>query len=187
MGSPYSTYDDRELIRRLRGSKSESEAAFTEIYDRYSSKIYAYCLRILGNKDNAEDIFQDTFYNFYKHVNQEHENLNIQRYLIKIARNLSLNFKRNHKATIPIEDLEFILESPANNDEAELQDLIKYAIELLEPEYREPLILRVYNGLQYDEIGEVCNISGGNARIRVFRAKDKLKMILNPYLQDLCK
>ncbi len=185
MHKKFSTYSDKELAELLKSDRIKSEKAFTEIYDRYSQKIFAYCLRVLGNKELAEDIFQETFLRFFQHIDPTHEKLNIQRFLIRIARNLCLNYKRNSKINIPIEEIDNLIEQDRNTDEKEYQDLIKYAIELLELEYKEPLVLRVYNEISYDEIAEILNITPGNARIRVHRAKEKLKDILSPYIKDL--
>lgn len=187
MKNKFSTYSDKELADLLKSDKKSSELAFTEIYDRYSQKIYAYCYRILGNKEIAEDIFQETFLRFYQFINPEHQKLNIQRFLIRIARNLCLNHKRNSKINLPIEEIENFIAQNKSSDDKEYLDLIKYGIELLEFEYKEPLVLRVYNEMSYEEIAAILDISVGNARIRVHRAKEKLKDILSPYIKDLEK
>ena len=61
------------------------------------------------------------------------------------------------------------------------------SIALLEIEDKEPLILRVYNVMNYNEIAEICNTSESNALSRVHRAKQKIKTIRMPYLKDLAK
>ena len=65
--------------------------------------------------------------------------------------------------------------------------MVTLALDVLDDNYKEPLVLRMYNGLSYEEIGEICNLTKGNARIRVYRAKEKLKEILDPYLNDLSR
>lgn len=187
MSNKLSKYNDKELVEMLKGSSVESEQAFTEIYERFAAKIYAYCIKVVQNKEEAEDIFQETFTRFYQSVYPEHENLHIQRFLITIARNLCLNHKRNRKSTVPVEDVEFLLPVNQSYERKEMAELVKLSMDLLEEIYREPLILRVYNGFQYDEIAEILGVTEGNARIRVYRAKDKLKKILEPYVNDMNK
>jgi RNA polymerase sigma-70 factor (ECF subfamily) len=57
-------------------------------------------------------------------------------------------------------------------------------MELLEFEYKEAFILREYDGLPYNEIAEITGTTITNAKSRVFRAKQKIKEILQPYLQE---
>lgn len=185
MAEKYNTYCDYELVKLLRGDKKTSEKAFAVLYDRYSSKVYAYCYRVLGNRDVAQDIFQDTFLRFYQHINPDHENIHLQRFLITIARNLCLNYKRNLKSNVPIEEFEYLIDKKSINDQSEYLEILNLGLDLLEFEYREPLVLRVYNDLQYDEIAEILGITEGNVRIRVHRAKEKLKKILSPYIKEL--
>jgi RNA polymerase sigma-70 factor (ECF subfamily) len=169
------------------GSRSETEAAFSEIYDRFSPKVYSYCMRVLGKKEVAEDIFQEVFIKFYQNVNPEHENLQVLRFLITIARNQCLNYKKRQRINLPIDEFEFLVDNSSSHEEGELLELIKLGLDLLDMDYKEPLILRVYNEMGYDEIAQILEISESNARIRVYRAKEKLKDILSPYIRDLQK
>ncbi|MBI3258157.1 MAG: RNA polymerase sigma factor [Ignavibacteriae bacterium] len=72
-------------------------------------------------------------------------------------------------------------------EQKELLDLIARSLELLSFEYREIFILREYDGLSYEEIAEVTGTTVTNAKTRAFRAKQKVKEILQPYLKDLCE
>jgi RNA polymerase sigma-70 factor (ECF subfamily) len=182
----YKTYSDRELVFLLRHNKKEGEAAFTELYNRYSSQVHAYCYRVLNNPDIAEDIFQETFIRFYQNVQDNHKDLNVPGFLITIARNLCLNYKRDKKIGVPVEEAKNLFYQD-NYEKKELLDLITRALDLLDDEYREVFILKEYAGMQYTEIAEILNISPVNAKTRVFRAKQKIKEILSPYLKDLAK
>lgn len=185
MQSKYSQYSDKELVRLLSGSKRESETAFAEIYDRYSRRIFAYIIRILNNRDRADDVFQETFIKFYHHVKEANMGSSLIGFLITIARNLCLNIKRDKRTILPLDDFQELTSDLRADDSDELEELVKAEIELLDFEYREPLVLRIYDGLDYDEIAEICNITAGNARQRVHRAREKLKTALTPYLKEI--
>ena len=187
MNKKLTTYSINELIDLLKGSKKDSEAAFTEFYNRYSSRVYAYCLKILADKEQAEDIFQEVFYRFYQNARRDFSYGSVIGYLITIARNLCLNAKRDQKANVPIEDFEYLIQEYQSYEETELLELIKVSIDLLDMEYKEPLVLKIYNDLQYKDIGRICGISESNARSRVCRAKKNLKKLLAPYLKELTK
>ncbi len=189
MANDYSNKTDEELVFLMKdGSATVSGNAFTELYERYSSRVFAYIRRVVNDQEQAEDLFQETFYKFYQNVRATPNNGTIIGYLITIARNLCLNYKRDKKATLSIDDVNLNNYSKSNDyEETELMELVTMSMDLLEIEYKEPLILRVYNGMNYNEIAEICNTSESNARSRVHRAKQKIKTILMPYLKDLAK
>ncbi len=186
MRDNYSKYSDQELVLLLKKEKPASEKAFTELYQRYASSVHAYCYRVLSDKDAAEDIFQETFIKFFEKIDTGKANLNVPGFLITIARNLCLNFKRDSLRTVPIEDMDFIM-MDRSYDKTELLDLITTAIELLDFEYREAFVLREYDSLSYEEIAKMTQTTVGNAKSRVSRAKSKVREILAPYLKDLAK
>lgn len=184
MKKNFGQYSDKELFTALKQSKSQAEPAFAEIYSRYSGRIYAYCLKVLGNHEDAGDIFQEVMMKFYNSSLEKDLIENIPGYILKIARNLCLNFKRDRKITVDYETV--VLSVDDNNyDKKELLDLIQSALDTLDFEYREAFILRQYQGLSYNEIAEVTGDTVTAIKNRVWRAKEKIKTILSPYLQDL--
>ena len=186
MDKPYGKYNDLELCHALCGDKKVSEAAFAELYSRYSQRIYAYCLRVTGSAEDSKDIFQETFLKFFDSTRANKDIDNISAYLLTIARNMCINYKRNNKITYSIEDF-----NVAINDEEyerkELLQLIARAMEVLEFEYREAFVLRQYHGLSYEEISLITGETMYTVKNRAWRAKEKIKNILEPYLEDLSK
>ncbi|TAL68274.1 MAG: RNA polymerase sigma factor [Bacteroidetes bacterium] len=186
MRQNFSTYTDEKLVFLLRSdNKEESEIAFTEVYNRYSSRVHAYCLRVLNDYEQAEDIFQEVFIRFFQKIKSNYPETNVSGYLIKIARNLCLNYKRDKVNTINIQENDIYFEPGKSFENSELLDLITTALELLDFEYKEAFVMREYDGLSYNEIAEVTNTTVTNAKSRVFRAKQKIKEILQPYLKDM--
>lgn len=177
-------YNDDELIDLMRGSKRNSELAFSEVYRRYSGMIHAYCACMINDRSQIEDIFQEVLIRFYQKVADTDAKINTKGFLFTIARNLCLNYIRDKKFTVPIEKFEIQLDTyqPTENDE--LVELIAMAISLLDNDYKEIFILREIEGLSYEDIAEIANISVANARKRAFRARMKVKDILTPYFKD---
>ena len=186
MAKYYDEYSDTELYKMLCEDRRTAEQAFTEIFNRYSSRIYAYCRRFLGDREEALDAFQETFIRFHQSASKEREMTNLPGFLLTIARNLCLNYKRDRKIGVPVEEARNLFYQD-NYESKELLDLITRALDLLEDEYREVFILKEYAGMQYSEIAEILNISPANAKTRAFRAKQKIKEILSPYLKDLTR
>jgi RNA polymerase sigma-70 factor (ECF subfamily) len=179
-----SLYTDEELVRLLQKNHAQSEQIFGEIYSRYSQKIYSYCLRVLENSDDANDAFQETFIKFYETVKKSTEINILNRMLIKIARNQCLNFKRAKRDDLQYEEY-FIPIEDDSVESKEFLNLIDKALQYLDFEHREAFVLRLYQGLSYSEISEITGANISTLKNRFFRAKDKLKTILQPYLVEL--
>lgn len=182
-----SKYEDKKLSEMLRGNHSEQEAAFSEIYSRYSQKLYLYCLKVLESESDAADIYHDVFLKFVTGVRNENMDLNnIFGYLLMIARNSCLNFKRQAAVRSKYRQ-EPDIQSPENLGKKQLLDLIDNALQKMEFTNREIFVLRQYQGLSYSEIAEITELSENAAKNKFWRTKEKLKEVLGPYMQDLEK
>jgi len=184
---PLSRLSDREVCDRIAGkSHAESEAAFTEMYNRYARRIHAYCYRILSNAEDAEDAFQETFLRFHRTVKSGGVMTNVSGLIFTIARNLCINMKKKNTrwASDPVEH-DTLSDRDETYEKKELLELIKTALELINADYREAFVLREYNGLSYREIAALLDITVSTAKIRVFRAKEKIREVLEPYLKDI--
>ncbi|MFP4370415.1 MAG: RNA polymerase sigma factor [Candidatus Kapaibacterium sp.] len=178
---------DSELIRQMKGSKSVKDGAFTEIYERYSSTVIAYCRNKLKDEELARDIFQETFIKFYKSIKPESNITNIPGYLIVIARNLCVNYFRDRKNKVPVQENTVITNGSDDNDSTEMINLIFKAVEYLDPKYRDVFIKREFDGKPYEVVAREMGITANNAKVRVIRAKKKIIEILTPYLKDMNK
>ncbi len=176
---------DLELMVMLGGKKPESERAFAEIYARYSQSLYAYCEKVMDFAEETDDIFQDTFIKFVETYKQNQAVNNIKGVLIIIARNLCLNYKRDAKEAVEVEDYMLVTEDDKELEHEELLNLLDSAIKMLGDDYREAFVLRNYNGLSYHEIGEILGINSVAVRNRIYRAKEKIKKLLQPFLAEL--
>lgn len=180
-----SEYSDSELFAMMRTPKGEE--AFAELYARMSPNVFSYCLRVLGSRDKAYDVFQETFLRFYQSA-QRHESLdNVRAYALTICRNLCLNEKKRVQTTAAVE-FDDTLYNPGvsrETDRNEMLQLINTALDLLPHDMKEAFVLREYDGLSYQEIGDMLDIKVDTAKVRVFRARQKIRDILEPYLNEL--
>jgi RNA polymerase sigma-70 factor, ECF subfamily len=184
MNNKYRKYNDHELAKLLKSGKKESEAAFTELYNRYSPKVHAYCACMLQNREQALDAFQETFIKFYDNIRPERAITNVSGFLMTIARNHCLNIIRAQRKTVPIENMEFELTVSQGHEQKEIMEMIMRSLDLLDGIYKEAFVLREFDGLDYKNIAEICEISVSNAKSRVSRAREKLLGLLEPYLKD---
>lgn len=176
---------DEELYAYLSQDKQKAIVAFNEIYERYSSKIYTYCHKVLDNSEVADDIFQDTFTKFFEGAVNNAESTNLAAYLIKIARNLCLNEKsKKHNQNVPLNDFQFPVYDKSYENK-EINELLETALEALPENYKEALIMKEFMDLSYKEIAEALNVSLSVVRTRIYRGKTRLREIMAPYIKDL--
>lgn len=182
MADQYARHTDEELFALLNGG---DKRAFVELYTRYRSRIYAYALRMLGDRDRANDVFQETFTRIYHRTRENGQMMtNVSAYIFTTARNICLNMIRNSKPTAAVEDYHEIVFQPSHEN-VELAELVKRSLELLPQHHREVFVLREYNGLSYQEISEITGQTLASVKVHIFRAKERLRKILSPYLEEV--
>lgn len=186
MAHNLSRHSDSALYEALRDGDARAERAFEELYDRYAPQVFRYCRRVLGSESLAEDMTQETFVRLYRSAARERAMTNVAGYVLRIARNLCLNAKSSKYyglASLPEPDLP----SPAGAqyEHRELIEIIRSTVECLPVDYREAFVLREYNGLSYAEIADILDIPETTVKIRIHRAKQKLRTLLSPYIADM--
>lgn len=179
----FDDYSDAELFRMIRETPSRAESAFRELYSRFAGNVYAYCRCLAWRRDESDDLFQETFARLYESALQGRSISNISGYAIKIARNLFLNMQRDKKPTVIIEDDTLSMQD-VPHERSEMLELIHMAMELLTDDYREAFFLREFADLPYSEIADIMNLTNVNVRIRVTRAREKIRGILQPYIEE---
>jgi len=142
---------------------------------------------IIGNKQIADDIFQETFIRFFQKVRSDYNRGSLIGFLITIARNLCLNAKRDKIRSISLDDIELPHLDNNSLENKEFSELLAMSLDLLDNEYREPIVLRYFDELRYDDIASILEITAARARYLVFMGKQKLKQILNPYFEEINK
>ena len=182
MNTRYSRYSDAELSALL-SSPEEKDAAFTELYARYSQKIYVFALRMTGDADDANDVFQETFVRFYNRDSGKAPIANIPAFLFTAARHIFLNRRRDGSRWKAF-DGDSLLTYSKPYEREELFNMVSSALGLLDDTYREAFVLRFYEGLSYREMSDITGDSISALKVRVMRAKDQIRSILSPYIAD---
>jgi RNA polymerase sigma-70 factor (ECF subfamily) len=169
------------------------EEAFGALVRRYERELYGYLRRYLGDANLADDVFQNTFLQFYVKIGQYQAGRPVRPWLYTIAthqaidalrRNgrhqaLSLDQHREERPDGEIHGLVQLLESrgPGPVDEAqseELRERVRASVERLPDFMRQVVILAYYQGLKYREIAEVLGIPVGTVKSRLHAALVKL-------------
>lgn len=159
-----------------------SAEAFHILYTHYSQRVYRFCLRMLGNKDKAEDAFQETFIKVFENAKMFRSD-NFGAWLFTIARHICLNMIRLEKPHQEVDDNSIKL-SYVERDDIGLKDFVQSAIMHLPVSLREALLLREYEDYPYEEIAQILGISVSLAKVRVHRARLLLKKLLEPIAKE---
>jgi len=164
---------DEELMLAFKGGDG---LAFREIFHRYKNPIFGYVRRRVNDPGRAEEITQDVFLALVQHRNGYQVTASFRTFLYRIALNRIASEHRKKKEVDPLPE-----EAPAagGSDPAVVQQ-VREALEKLEPQQREIVMLREYEGLSYDEIARVLKVPVGTVRSRLFRAKLALRELLVP-------
>ena len=160
-------------------------APASELYDRYSSRIYNFAYRFLKNSEAAEDATQEVFVKMMKHANQFHGGAKLSTWLFSITANWCRDFLRKAENRAKEgEDVLISLPAPAelsperHLERREDEQRIQKALTLLSPDQREAILLSRYQGMSYAEIAQISGCSEGAVKTRVFRAMEVLKKAL---------
>jgi RNA polymerase sigma-70 factor, ECF subfamily len=173
---------DQELMRIVQAG---DHSPASEIYDRYSGRIYNFTLRFLKNSEAAEDATQEVFVKMLKHANQFHGDAKLSTWLFSIAANWCRDYLRKaDNKSKESDDVLVTLPAPLelgpdrNLERREDEQRVQRALATLTPEQREAILLSRYQGLSYAEIAQIAGCSEGAVKTRVFRAMETLKKAL---------
>jgi RNA polymerase sigma factor (sigma-70 family) len=150
----------------------------TDLYERYASRIFGYCLHRLGNREEAEDAVQTTFLNAFRSLSRGVVPESESAWLFKIAENVCLSrhrasFRRRRvEAPADLRAVEETVAAPARPDE-ELIPLEDALADMPETQ-RRALLLREWQGLSYREIAAELEVSQSAVETLIFRARRSL-------------
>ena len=175
----------------LRQAGAGDQAAFLELYERHRQPIFRFAYRLLGEVDIAEDVTHDCFLGLIrKPENFRPERASLKTYLFAAARNLALKHFRNSGRELGLDDMtEEPQLSPRHEPlrkllDEELAAEVRKAVFSLPPLQREALILFEYEELSLNEIAEITGADAGAVKGRLYRARERLKTVLRPYLTN---
>ena len=200
-----SALEPRELAlsERLRAGEME---AFAELVTEFQPLVYSVTLRIVHDPEEARDMTQETFLRIYRHFDRFRGEASLKTWVCRIAVNQALNsqrwWKRRHRAEThsldePLQQegddrlsLGATLASTADSPEAEViaherQQQLERALGTLKKDFRIAVALRDIEGMSYEEIASILEISVGTVKSRIARGRDMLRTHLSRSLSRL--
>ncbi len=164
-------------------AKEGSQPAFAEIYNLYFKKIYKFIYFRVGHKEAAEDLAEDVFVKAFEKIKTINNNNSFDAWLYQIARNKIIDYYREKKSTIALEEVENTLEYETNViDAVDLKDRQKALLKMMKElgtEQQAVLKLKFLEDFSNKEIAELLNKNEGAIRVIQHRAITKLQELIN--------
>lgn len=187
--------EEYEIIEK---AKQGDKAAMAILVDSYSSRVFNLALRIVRNKEEAEDVLQDTFLTLVNKLHTFDGRSSFFTWLYRIATNSALmllrkkkmrraNFKDNDYDPEQLEITNMVdwSQDPlADLDNREIKLKIDEAINTLKEKYKAVFILRDIEGLSTRETSEILSITEENVKVRLLRSRQFLRDYLSEYFEE---
>lgn len=172
--------DLEELL--IAKAKLGDQAAFGELYNLYFKRIYRFIYFRVSHKEVAEDLAEEVFLKAYSKIGLVNQNSSFEGWLYQIARNSVIDYYREKKHIVALEEIENTLEYETNVvDFVNLQEQQKVFLKLLrELTMDQQVILKMkfLENLENDEIAEILGKTEGSIRVIQHRAILKLQELI---------
>jgi len=183
-----STISDQHYIDKILQGETNS---FAVLVDRYKDMIFTLSLKMVKNREEAEEVAQDTFIKIYNSLDKFKGDSKFSTWIYKIAYNTCLDrLKKNKKEDLYISIDEFsahLIKTMDNAltalEEKERKQTIQKCLNLLPSDENFLLTLFYFEDQSLEEIGKIMNISANNAKVKLFRSRQKLAVILKQQLE----
>ena len=159
---------------------SVDTAQFRELYKAMYTPLFRIVKRITSNNDASEEIVQDTFIKVLDYWHKFETTDDARYWLIRVAQNAAINWAKRSSKEYKLYQKAYseqhsAMASPEQVQlKTETEQLVQKALQILPEKFRQVLILKEYEELEYKEIGKVLGITEGNVKVRVFRAREAL-------------
>ena len=171
---------DARLADRIRSGDAE---ALGELYDRYASNALATALRVVGGRDEAEDVVHDAFVAVWRKIDRfDAERGSLRGWLMTVVRNRAIDRVRARRTTVDVDDADersLLRTGPNPTWEDALgrlnADVLRAALADLPAEQRRALELAYFEGYTYREVAELTGVPPGTANGRLRLALSKLR------------
>lgn len=171
-----------EIIKKILNENGIEN--FEELVKKYEKMVYGIAYRFLNNKQDAEDITQETFLIIYRKIKSLKKYKSLTNWIYTIALNLTRQYirknygKKNLSKILPGSNLILNNENDNHMDYENIKEKIENSLEKLSPQQKEAIKLKYLNGLKIKEVSKIMNCKEGTIKIHLFRGIRALKEVL---------
>lgn len=187
--------DDSGVVSAFLGGE---ERAFTELVERYQTRLLNFIYRTIGDREKAEDLVQEVFIRVYRHLHRFDRSKKFSTWAYTIASNLAKNELRNRSRN-PLVLFQTVQKSYQDDDrpvefedpnsrpddmyhQRHLQKIVEETVSKLPEHHRNVFILRELEGKSYEEIAEITDCNLGTVKSRLNRARNSFAEIIAPFV-----
>lgn len=182
---------DYELVKR---AVDGDQKAFAELMERYRDAIFFMLLKMVNNRDDADDLTIEAFGKAFNRIKQYQPSYAFSTWLFKIASNNCIDFLRKEKKkkmvsldnSISGEDGDEMTFEVRDNEpdpeetfmKGQKAETMREVVEKLKPRYRDLVVLRYFKEYSYEEIADELDLPLGTVKAQLFRAREFLSQLL---------
>ena len=187
--------DDSAVVTAFLGGE---ERAFTELVERYQTRLLNFIYRTIGDRDRAEDLVQEVFIRVHRHLHRFDRSKKFSTWVYTIASNLAKNELRNRSRNPLVlfqtmqgdhdeEDRPLQFEDTTSRPDdlfrrRHLRELVEDTVAKLPEHHRQVFVLRELEGKSYEEIAEITSCNLGTVKSRLNRARTAFAAIIEPWI-----
>jgi len=166
-----------ETIATVPAVAADGETLAAHLFERHHVEVFAYLVRMVHDREWAQDLAQETFVQAYRQRDQLAGLQNPRAWLYRVATNLALNAlkRRSRFAWLPWEWHEGRTHAPDPTEAVSRQAQVEAALAALAPDHRAALLLYAHYGFRIAEVAEALNLTEGAARMRLQRAREQFR------------
>lgn len=180
--------DDIHIKRVLEGDRNE----FAFLVDKYKTMVYSLALRLVKDREEAEEISQDAFVKAYQSLASFKGQAKFSSWLYRIVYNTAISRLRQKPASrISLDDTNIsetlYVDSQRNYDTLTIEDRKRYlekALDALESDEKMFVILYYYEERELEDIASIAGLTKTNTKVKLFRARKKMLTVLQRYLKE---
>lgn len=167
----------------MKGGESLTSEEFENLLEVHGNDVYSFCVYIMRNRENAEDLYQDTVLTAFRKASDIDITDNPRSYLLSVAVKLSHNFfrkeKRKNERLIPsaaemLDNIPNETDIQASAEDSALKAALKMAVSELKEKYRIPIVLYYYGEHSITDISAIMKLPQGTVKSRLHKARELL-------------
>ena len=176
----------------LRGARAGDRRSFDGLVRLHIERVFSVLFRIVGSHEDAEDLAQEVFVRAYESLDRYRGQGSFEGWLTRIAVHLGLDFlrrrrrgpERSHEVDLAAQRGRETGGPEGASSRSELVKQLRLAIDRLPQSLRVALVLRVLEGLDYEEVARATGVKTGTVRTQVMKARRQLSRWLAPWLSE---
>ena len=166
--------------------------AFAYLVDKYKTMVFTLALQITKDREEAEEVAQNTFIKAFQSLKGFQGKAKFSSWLYRIVYNTAIShLRKKEKGRISLDETNIpetlYIESKKNHESLSMDERKKYlevAMDSLDQDERMFIILYYYEERELDEIAQIAGLTKTNTKVRLFRARKKMLMVLESYLKE---